>query len=186
MLGGAGVQWFDGRYAPLRRWWDGDMTEADRRSLVHTSEPMPVDTEVIGTPVARLWIASDDADLNIYAVIEDVAPDGRSTYVTDGRLRASWRAVAIPPWGGLEAIWHPGTTHDLLALERGVPTELVFDFFPVAYNFRTGHRIRIALTTSIGERYQQPPSAGGAIPSGILLSEPQRRSMVELPLLASP
>ena len=82
------MRWFDGRYAPLARWWDGDMAAADRLSLTHTSAPLAHDTEVIGTPVARLWIASDDPDLNLYAVLEDVAPDGRSSYVTDGRLRA--------------------------------------------------------------------------------------------------
>lgn len=184
-LKGEGVRWFDGRYAPLGRWWAGDMAAADRLSLVHTSEPLPVDSEMIGTPVARLWVASDTPDLNVYAVIEDVAPDGRSSYVTDGRLRASWRARATPPWGGPDANWHPGTAQELLALEPGNPVELVFDFFPVAYRFGAGHRIRIALTTSIGEGYQQPPSAGAAIPAALLLTDPQHSSSVELPLAVS-
>jgi putative CocE/NonD family hydrolase len=182
---GEGVRWFDGRYAPLARWWAGDMAEADRKSLVHTSEPLPRDTEMTGTPVARLWITSDAPDLNVYAVIEDVAPDGHSSHVTDGRLRASWRALAAAPWGGLHENWHRGLAQDLLALEPDRPAELVFDFFPVAYNFRAGHRIRIALTTSIGEAYQQPPSAGTSIPTAILLRDAQHPSAVDLPLASN-
>ena len=181
-LPGEGVRWFDGRYAPLARWWDGDMAGTDRLSLTHTSAPLTHDTEVIGTPVARLWIASDDPDLNLYAVVEDVAPDGRSSYVTDGRLRASWRAVADPPWGATGANWHRGLAQDLRALEPGAPTELVFDLFPIAYRFRAGHRIRLALTTSIGQAYQQPPSAGATLPEAVLLADPQHASAIELPL----
>ena len=116
------------------------------------------------------------------AVIEDVEPNGRSTYVTDGRLRASWRSLAEPAWDNSDANWHRGLAQDLAALEEGVPAEMVFDFFPIAYTFKAGHRIRIALTTSIGEAYQQPPSANGIAPSGVLLADTQHPSAIDLPL----
>ena len=181
-LGGEDARWFDGRYAPLARWWAGDMGETDRNSLTFTSGRLPRNSELIGTPVARLWIASVDPDLNVYAVIEDVEPNGRSTYVTDGRLRASWRSLAEPAWDNSDANWHRGLAQDLAALEEGVPAEMVFDFFPIAYTFKAGHRIRIALTTSIGEAYQQPPSANGIAPSGVLLADPQHPSAIDLPI----
>ena len=180
---GEGVRWFDGKYAPLARWWNGDMAASDSRSLVHTTEPLPRDAEMTGTPVARLWIRSDASDLNVYAVIEDVAPDGRSSYVTDGRIRASWRALAPTPRGGVAENWHRGLAQDLLPLQQGEPTELVFDFFPIAYNFKAGHRIRVALTTSIGEGYQQPPSASGKVPTAELLGDAEHPSLLDLPLI---
>ena len=58
----------------------------------------------------------------------------------------------------------------------------MFDLFPIAYRFRAGHRIRLALTTSIGQAYQQPPSAGAALPEAVLLADPQHASAIDLPL----
>lgn len=179
---GEGVKWFDGHYAALQRWWAGDMASSDRGSLVHTGETLTRDTEMTGTAVARLWLTSEQPDFNIYAVIEDVAPDGHSNYVTDGRLRASWRSLAPTPWGGLHENWHRGFAQDLQAVAPGRPAQLVFDFFPIAYNFRAGHRIRLALTTSVGEGYQQPPSAGKTVPAVALQSDPAHPSAIELPL----
>jgi putative CocE/NonD family hydrolase len=185
-IAGEGVQWFEGQYAPLARWSTGDMASADAASLVHTTAPLPAAAELIGTPTARLWVTSVHPDLNVYAVIEDVAPDGRATYVTDGRIRASWRALAPSPWGAVHGHWHRGLASDLQALEPGKPAELVFDFFPIAYRFAAGHRIRVALTTSIGEAYQQPPSTGGALPTATLLRGGEHASAIELPLQPTP
>ncbi|MEO6388904.1 MAG: CocE/NonD family hydrolase [Croceibacterium sp.] len=182
-ISGDGVRWFDGIYAPLGRRWVGDMAASNVGSLVHTSEALPVDTEMTGTPTAKLWITSDSPDLNLYAAIEDVAPDGKSTYVTDGRLRASWRAVTPMPWGGLAQNWHRGFAVDLKPLERGNAAELVFDFFPTSYIFPAGHKIRVALSTANGSLYQQPPSAAGNIPAAQLLEDPQHRSQILLPLI---
>ena len=73
-----------------------------------------------------------------------------------------------------------------ITLEPGKPAELVFDFFPIAYRFAAGHRIRVALTTSIGEAYQQPPSTGGALPTATLLRGGEHASVIELPLQPAP
>ncbi|MFV4701591.1 CocE/NonD family hydrolase C-terminal non-catalytic domain-containing protein, partial [Mycobacterium tuberculosis] len=94
------VAWFDGAYAEMHRKWDGNMAAADANSLVHTSAPVARDTELTGTPVAHLWISADQPDVNVFAVVEDVSPDGTSRYVTDGRIRASWRKLVAAPWGG--------------------------------------------------------------------------------------
>lgn len=156
-----GVRWFDGQYAPLGRWWSGDMAGADAKSLVHTTAPFDADTEVTGAVTARLWVSADAPDVNVFAVLEDVAPDGRSTYVTDGRLRASWRKTAPLPWGKGLRLWHRGNAADLAPLVPGKPTPLAFDFLPTAWVFKAGHRLRVSLTTSIGESWQSPPLAGG-------------------------
>lgn len=176
------VRWFDGQYAPLARSWAGDMAAADAKSLTHTLAPFAADTEVTGTPTARLWVGADTPDVNVFAVLEDVAPDGRSAYVTDGRLRASWRALATPPWGKTPQAWHRGNAADLQPLIAGRPAELVFDFFPISYVFRAGHRIRVSIATSIGERYQDPPLAAGKRPTLTLYRDAAHPSAIALPV----
>ncbi len=180
---GRDVPWFDGTYAPLRHGWDGDMSAADAQSLSQTGPVLGQDTEVTGTPVARLWISADTPDVNIYAVLEDVSPDGRSTYVTDGRLRASWRALHPSPWGVAGHHWHRGNAADLQALTPDEPAQLVFDLYPVSYVFKAGHRIRISLVTSIGQAYQDPPLNVGRTPTLTLYRGGDRASLVEVPIV---
>lgn len=176
------VPWFDGRYSGLARTWDGDMAAADAQSIVHTTDALESANELTGTPTARLWVSADQPDVNVFAVIEDVAPDGRSTYVTDGRLRASWRKLSSPPWEASRWNWHRGYSEDISPLISGEPVELVFDFFPASYVFAAGHSIRVSLVTDTGEAFQAPPLANGAPVTLTLYRDGDHRSLVELPL----
>lgn len=176
------VRWFDGQYSPLGRWWNGDMNASDALSLSHTLAPLSVDMEVTGTPSAKLWIAANAPDANLFAVLEDVAPDGKSTYVSDGRIRASWRAIAMPPWGRSPQAWHSGYLADLKPLGHGEASELVFDFFPISYVFKAGHRIRVSIATSIGQRYQDPPMAEGKPVRLTVYRDARHPSQIVLPV----
>ncbi|MFT4089324.1 MAG: CocE/NonD family hydrolase [Asticcacaulis sp.] len=180
----ASVSWFDGKYAPLAHGWAGDMRASDAKSLVHTLSPLGKDTQMTGTPVAKLWVSADVEDINVFAVLEDVAPDGRSTYVTDGRLRASWRQLHTPAWGGQEN-WHRGYSEDLVKLKAGEPVEMVFDFFPISYVFKAGHSPRVSIVTHIGQDYQQPDAVKQAAKPPVLTvyRDAQHPSAVILPLV---
>lgn len=178
-----GARWFDGRYSALARWWTGDFAATDQGSLLHDSAPMPGDVEITGTPRARLWVSADRPDANVFAMLQDIAPDGSATYISDGRLRASWRAEHDLPWPGENRIWHRGFAVDLKPLVPGEPSLLRFDFFPVSYVVRAGHRLRLTVTSGIGVDYDEPPLAGGN-PVGLTLhSGPGHASAIELPAL---
>lgn len=180
---GRDVAWFDGAYAPLRHVWNGDMSAADAQSLSQTGPVLTHDMEMTGTPVARLWVSADTPDVNVFAVVEDVSPDGRSTYVTDGRLRASWRVLHPSPWGVEDHHWHRGNAADLRPLTPGEPAELVFDLYPISYVFKAGHRVRVSLVTSIGQAYQAPPLNGDRTPTLTLHRAGPHASRVELPII---
>lgn len=179
------VRWFEGRYEALTRWWGGDMAPTDRLMLGHDSAPLATATQVTGTPTLRLWLSADVPDANLFAVLEDVAPDGRSTYVSDGKLRLSWRKIIAAPFPASIQYWKPGYAADLQPLRPGEVVEARFEFFPVSYVFRPGHRIRLGLTTSIGKDYQVPPLAGSAVPTITVLRDAAHPSRLELPLVAS-
>lgn len=177
------VRWFADRYQPLVRSWKGDMSATDAESLAETSGPLAVDTQITGTTSAQLWISANALDVNVYAVLEDVSPDGRSSYVTDGRLRASWRKLARPPWGESPEHWHSGYARDIVPLTPGKPTELVFDFYPTSYVLRTGHRLRLSLATSLGKSWEAPPLARGRRVTLTVYRDERHPSAITIPIL---
>ena len=183
-LAPGGARWFDGRYSALNRWYTGDFTATNAGSLLHESAALPTDTEITGTITAALWISADRADANVFAMLQDVAPDGSATYLTDGRLRASWRAEHALPWPDASRIWHRGYAEDLTPLTPGEPALLRFDFLPLSYVLREGHKLRLAITSGIGQTYDAPPMAGGEPIILTLHSGPDQPSALTVPMIA--
>lgn len=183
-LAPGGARWFDGSYAALGRWFTGDFTSTNAGSLLHQTAPMTANAEITGTVTASLWISADRADANVFAMLQDVAPDGSAAYITDGRLRASWRAEHDLPWPGEGRTWHRGYAADLAPLAEGEPALLRFDFFPTSYVLREGHSLRMAITSSIGQSYDAPPLAQGQPITLTLHSGPDYPSSLSLPIIA--
>jgi uncharacterized protein len=177
------VRWFDGQYQPLGRSWQRDMSATDAESMSETSAPLAAAMRITGTPVARLWLSADAPDVNVYAVLEDISPDGRSRYVTDGRLRASWRKLARPPWGDRSEHWHRGFAGDIAPLTVGKPTRLVFDFYATSYFVRAGHRLRVSLASSLGKPWEAPPLAAGKRVTVTFYRDASHPSRIILPVV---
>ncbi len=127
----------------------GDRRAAEAHLLCFTGEPLARAVEVTGHPVVHLWLACDEPDLAVFCYLHDVAPSGRSEYVTEGMLRALHHPlVSKPP---PEAPWADLTPHrsfragDVRHLTPGERTELVIPLLPTSYRFARGHRIRLAI-----------------------------------------
>ncbi len=73
-----------------------DRQQADNALLTFTSGPLPADLHVVGFPVVSLRLATSGSDGALYAYLEDIAPDGEVTYVTEGCLRFVHRATTGP------------------------------------------------------------------------------------------
>ncbi|MGQ0648429.1 MAG: CocE/NonD family hydrolase [Gemmatimonadaceae bacterium] len=121
-----------------------DLAANDAKGLTFTTAPLASAVEVIGHPVVHLWVTSSTRDFDAIVYLEDVSPDGRSTYVTEGVLRASHRRLASPAYRNLGLPWPRSHTEDVSPLPRE-PAEMVFDLLPTAKHFRAGHRIRVTL-----------------------------------------
>ncbi|HEX6637328.1 MAG TPA: CocE/NonD family hydrolase [Steroidobacteraceae bacterium] len=110
------------------------------------SAPLEEDLEVTGHPVVTMWLSSTANDADVIARIDALAPDGTAHYVgVEGKLRASMRALAPPPYENLGLPWHPFTEASRLPLEPGKPVELTFDLMPMSYLFKAGQRVRVTL-----------------------------------------
>ncbi len=117
----------------------------DDVGLTYTTAPFASDLEVTGHPVLHLWVSSTVPEGNTFAYLEDVGPDGKTTIVSDGRLRHSLRSLGTPDYNFLGLPWHRSFEADAVPMPVGKPIELIFDLLPTSKVFQAGHRMRLTL-----------------------------------------
>ncbi len=145
------------------------------------SMALAADTEITGHPLADLWIVSDAPDEHVFAYLEDVAPDGTVSVVTEGRLKASIRKTSTAPWNTLGLPWHRGFQEDAQPLMAGEPARLQFAMLPSSWVFKKGHKLQITVT-GWDWRERQAPTKKSTIR---ILNDAQHRSTVQLPYAPS-
>lgn len=123
-----------------------ELSTNDAKGLTYTTVPLAATVEVVGHPVARLWVASSIVDADVFVYLEDVDERGASRYVTEGALRASNRALVDPTYDFLGLPYHSGKAGDQRAMVPGEAALLAVDLYPTAYRFAAGHRIRFTIT----------------------------------------
>jgi putative CocE/NonD family hydrolase len=139
---------------PVNRWLAVDLGRGtaypDRRSadevlLTFTSDPLPADLQITGFPVITLRLATSGSDGAIYAYLEDVAPDGTVTYLTEGCLRFLHRATNGPADPTRLGVPRTFARADRLPVEPGQDLDLAVELLPIAALLRAGHQLRVAL-----------------------------------------
>ena len=125
----------------------GDRREEDRQLVTYTSTPLESDLEITGSPSVYLYISSSHKDGAFHVYLEDVSPEGRVTYLTEGLLRAIHRKGKNPsqaPFVPL-GIYHTFRKEDAEPLLPGEVTEIGVTLLPISNVFRKGHSIRVAI-----------------------------------------
>ena len=130
-----------------------ETVDRDSKGVTYTSETLQEDMEVTGHPLMELWVSttSDDGDFIVHLI--DVDEEGRGTYITDGKLRASLRNVSEPPYDFMGLPWHRCNRADEHKLIPGRPYKLQMDLMPMSHLFRKGHRIRVTVTCACQKVY---------------------------------
>lgn len=123
-----------------------DMTSHDRKGFTYTSPPLERDRTIAGHPVVRLWVESTADDGDFFAYLEEVGPDGSSTYLTEGVLRASNRATVPAPYDAAGLPWHRAYRRDAEPMPEDEPVLLEIPLQPVANRFEEDERIRVTVT----------------------------------------
>jgi putative CocE/NonD family hydrolase len=148
---------------------DQARTEARPDVLLFTSRTLTTDIEVIGEITAEIYVSSDLEHFDVFVRLCDVDGKGRSTNVCDGIERVSpqrWPRPQSGVWGVRVALW------------------------PTAQRFRTGHRIRIQVSSGAHPRFVR--NLGTAEPIAVATTmrvahqaihhDPQHPSAVTLPV----
>ncbi len=115
--------------------------------LVYSTPVLERPLEVIGQIELRLFVASSAHDTDFTGKLVDVFPDGRAMILTEGILRARYRASFTVP--------------ELLEPDRVY--ELRLDLWATANVFLPGHRIRLEVSSSNFPRFGRNSNTGGEI-----------------------
>ena len=135
-----------------------DRRDEDRKLLTYTSDPLENDVEITGHPLITLFASSSHSDGAFFVYLEDVAPDGRVTYLTEGQLRAMSRKVSTeqPPYHyfGPYRTFKRGDAEPLVP---GEVVELTIELWPTSVLIRQGHRIRVAIAGADADNFDRYP-----------------------------
>jgi predicted acyl esterase len=127
-----------------------------------TGDPLRHDLTITGNPVVSVPASADRPDFNLFAYLDDVAPDGNITVVTEGRLKASLAAEATPPFKVPDTPWHRAYAEDAHPLQPGQPVTLHFDLMPTSYIIHKGHRVELTLMGADYRERGRDPNINGA------------------------
>lgn len=130
----------------------------DKKLLTYTSEAMESDVEITGVPVVTLNISSTSADGAFFTYLEDVAPDGKVTYITEGQLRAIHGQITSDDLGReILGPKHSFEKKDGKLLKPGENTELKIGMHATSVLIKKGHKIRIAVAGHDAANFERIP-----------------------------
>jgi len=125
--------------------YDQSSLESREDVLLFSTAPLEQSLEVTGDLKVILYVSSDVPDTDFTAKLTDVYPDGRSMLIADGIIRACYRNSLSRP-----ELMTPGTIY-----------RLEIDLWATSIIINTGHRIRLAISSSNSPRFDVNPNTGG-------------------------
>jgi putative CocE/NonD family hydrolase len=172
------------------RWWTQmggpdvvypDRATEDKKLLVFETTPLGEDVLITGNPEVTLQLASTHEDGAVFVYLEDVAPDGRVTYITEGQLRLQYRALSNPAPTGQLGPYHSYMREDRSPMIPGVSEALRIGLEPTSVLFRKGHRIRLAIAGHDASCFKRIPADGN--PVWTLSHQSTKLSQLALPVM---
>ncbi len=138
-----------------------DQRPDDGRAVSLDSDVLSEAFDLVGAPVIRLRLSSDQPTANLAVRLNDVFPDGASTQVTYGVLNLAHRGSSAQP----------------VAMTPGRFEEITLQLNDVAYRFAPGHRIRVAISNAFWPTIWPAPA-----PADLRIDT--EGSWIDLPVLA--
>ncbi len=160
-----------------------NMRANDSKALTYTTPPLETAVQVVGHPLMHVWLRTDSPDLDLFAYLEEVDGRGNSTYITEGNLRASHRALGQAPYHNLGLPYHSYFKVDQKAIPAEEAVELVFDLLPTAYQFSKGSLIRVTIACADADNFETPIVTPA--PRVRLLRDSDHPSFIQLPVTLS-
>jgi putative CocE/NonD family hydrolase len=127
--------------------FDQQPIEARPDVLVYSTPPLERHMEVTGPVTVTLYASSSALDTDFTAKLVDVAPSGYARNLTEGIVRARYRT--------------PRTRASLI--EPGQVYEYTIDLWATSNLFKTGHRIRLEVSSSNFPRFDRNTNTGEPI-----------------------
>jgi putative CocE/NonD family hydrolase len=112
--------------------------------LMYTTDPLRDDTEVTGPATVDLWAKSSAPDTDFTAKLDAVKPDGEVINLNNGIIRTSFRDTLSEPRPAIP----------------GQPYDYRIQIWPTSYEFRSGDRIRVEISSSDYPQFAPNPNTG--------------------------
>ncbi|WP_165603076.1 CocE/NonD family hydrolase [Mycobacteroides immunogenum] len=143
--------------------------------LTYTSAPLNTDTEITGPISVDLWASSSAPDTDFTAKLVAVQPNGTAVNLNNGIVRTSMAQSLA----------------ERRPIPMGQPNKYRIDVWPVSYQFRTGERIRLEISSSDFPQYAPNPNTGAPFgqdaalhtATQTILHDPAHPSTLTLPVI---
>jgi len=142
--GSAGGLW---RATPAYHW----QVNPAGTAASYVSAPLSSNTVVIGAGAVRLWIKASAPSVDLQATISEVRPDGKETFVQNGWLRASERALDRAQSTLLQPVLSLRRAA-VRPLPSGRWTEVTVPLYYEGHAYRQGSRIRVTIAAPGGDQ----------------------------------
>src|ERR1041384_6596710 len=138
--------------------WEWNWKQNPAGSAVsYVSAPLPTDTTVVGAGAVYVWVRSSTPDVDLQATISEVRPDGNETFVQNGYMRGSERALSTD---SNNLFKQPSTLLDPIPslLESDVSpmpsdgsfVQIAIPLYYQGHAYRAGSRIRVTIAAPNG------------------------------------
>jgi hypothetical protein len=138
-------------YAPM------DQRLDEPQGLTYTTPVLAQPLHLAGPSELRFWAITEGSDMAWVARLEDVAPDGSASLITQGWLRASFRYV--DPARSTDGDPYLPDDRDT-PVTVGETTEYRMDIWDTSYTLAPGHRLRLWFSSSDTPTHEPLPEAG--------------------------
>lgn len=168
---------------------DRPSTQDPVTSVSYTSAPLTHPERIAGPLAATLFASATSAETEWVVEVEDVAPDGTATPLTEGALLGSLRAVNprlswAAPGSAYLLPYHPYTQASAQPVVPGASTRYDIEIFPTFATIAAGHSIRVTISTSDSPHLTPTVPEAEALAGGVYTLErtPTQPSWLELPV----
>lgn len=153
---------------------------ADSLMLTYTTAPFREDIQITGTPAVTLNLSSTHAEGAVLVYLEDVAPDGRSRYLTEGGLLFEHRKLSENPLSDVVP-YHTFTEKDATPMPVNKVEEITFKLWPTSVLIKKGHSLRIAIAGTDKDTFDRVPVEG--TPIYTIHRNKRSSSFIDLPII---
>lgn len=160
-----------------------DRQEVNKKMLLFSSAPSDKNIEITGHPEVDLYFSADAKDAYFFVYLEDVAPDGSVTYITEGGLRAAFRKTSDESKAPYKSIgtYHSYLNQDKTPLTPGEITRMQITFQPTSYLLQKGHRLQLSIANSDINHFDLPTEQPKAIKVYYDQEHPSKISIPTIP-----
>ena len=148
----------------------------DQPMVTFVTEPLTQDVEITGHIKLMLWVSSETDDMDVFAYLRNMAPDGSVETATRGILKVSHRKLDPQ----LSTPYRPYHAHDEeQKLEPGEVVPIEVEIWATSMVFSKGNRIRLDVQPHDGDHY----FAAYKLKNNSIYTGGERASYVLLPVV---